>query len=363
MPAAVVFTVVLLCGCGGAASVAGAPSTATQVPAPAITTAPALNGAVVISLSSTASGATIYYTLDGSAPSTSSSQYFAPFLLTSNLTVKAVATTSGGTASAVTSQSFTPSISSGTLVWSDEFDYASSVNGEPDPKVWIVDFGNTSSDHELETYCPWNSNTLPCNSASRNAYIGTDGFLHIVARQPSPGVYTSGRLKSLGLFSFQYGRIEARMKLPESQGMWPAFWLVGNSIVTIGWPACGELDVMEHIDGSNPSNEGFDWVQGSIHGSEVGAGTQYHAAGFSAADWHTYGMIWTKGQVQYYIDDPANVYATYKAGSVGGAWPFDSGPEFLLLNMAVGGDWPGPPDSSTQFPAETQVDYVRLYTN
>jgi beta-glucanase (GH16 family) len=153
------------------------------------------------------------------------------------------------------------------------------------------------------------------------------------------------------------------MKLPESQGMWPAFWLLGSNIATINWPACGELDVMEHINGSNPQNEGYDWVQGSVHGTGLDGGTQYHPAGFSAADWHTYGMIWTKGQIQYYVDDPAKIYATFTPSTQAGTWPFDAGPQFILLNLAVGGTWPKSPDATTVFPSDMQVDYVRLYTN
>jgi len=184
-----------------------------------------------------------------------------------------------------------------------------------------------------------------------------------VAQQPTAGVYTSARLKSQGLFSFWYGRLEAKMMLPESQGMWPAFWLLGDNIATINWPDCGEADVMEHIDGSDPSNEGYDWVQGSIHGDNMGAGIQYHPAGFSAAAWHTYGMIWTPGQIQYYVDSPANVYATYTPSTQTGTWPFDQGPQFIILNLAVGGDWPGSPDATTVFPSQMVVDYVRIYSN
>lgn len=199
-----------------------------------------------------------------------------------------------------------------------------------------------------------------------------------MAEQPTPGTatYTSGRLKSEGLFSFQYGRIEAKMMLPESQGMWPAFWLLGNNITSINWPACGELDVMEHIDGNNtpfggpPSGgpaPGYDWTQASIHGSGLNGGQPYTTTGFSAAAWHTYGMIWSKGQIQYYIDDPAGPgqpYETFTPSSPGGGtWPFDTGPQFLLLNLAVGGSWPGNPDSTSVFPSTMLVDYVRIYAN
>jgi beta-glucanase (GH16 family) len=342
-------------------------STSGQTVRPVLTTAPAQNGAVIVTMTSTTPGAVISYTLDGSTPNDSSQStqiYQAPFLVASNLTVTAVATAAGFTPSPIVSVPFTPNIPSGTLVWSDEFSNSGSTNAQPNSQIWTYDVGtNCCGNHELETYCAWGSTTGPCNPASPNAYVGTDGYLHIVAQQPTAGVYTAARLKTRGQFSFQYGRIEARMMLPESPGMWPAFWLLGNNIATIKWPACGELDVMEHIDGSNPRNEGFDWVQGSIHGTKLNGGTQYHPAGFSAAAWHTYGMIWTKGQIEYYIDSPSNVYATFTPATQAGTWPFDQGAQFVILNLAVGGDWPGSPDATTVFPSTMLVDYVRIYSN
>jgi beta-glucanase (GH16 family) len=357
-----------VCGCGGGASVSTTGTgTTTLSPTPTISTAPAQNGAVIVTISSTASGATLYYTLDGSMPDQYSTQtlpYEGPFLVASNLTVQAIAIAPGLAPSGTSSQVFKPGIPSGTLVWSDEFNNSTSANSQPNPQTWTYDTGtNCCGNNELETYCAWGSSAAPCDPAHPNTYTDTSGILHIVARNPSANVYTSARLKSQGLFSFQYGRIEAYMKLPESQGMWPAFWLLGNSIATVNWPACGELDVMEHINGSNPQNEGYDWTQGSIHGTNLNGGIQYHPAGFSAAAWHTYGMIWSKGEIQYYVDSPSNIYATFTPATQTGVWPFDTGPEFILLNLAVGGDWPGSPDQTTVFPSEIQVDYVRLYTN
>ena len=370
MLAAVFLSGVFLCGCGSGTTVTqcfGCGGLPPLSATPSITTVAAQNGAVIVSLTSNASGATILYTVEGSLPDQYSSKtltYEAPFLVASNLTVKAVAIAPGDAASDATSQSFTPNISSGTLVWSDEFSNSGVTNTQPNPATWTYDTGNSGfGNSELENYCSWGSTASPCNPANPNAYVGTDGALHILAEQPSAGIYTSARLKSQGLFSFQYGRIEARMMLPESQGMWPAFWLLGNSIATVNWPACGELDVMEHINGSNPANEGYDWVQGSVHGTNLNGGIQYHPAGFSATAWHTYGMIWTSGQIQYYVDSPTNVYATFTPTTQTGTWPFDSGPEFILLNLAVGGSWPGSPNATTVFPSQMMVDYVRIYTN
>ena len=365
MPAAAFLSCVLLCGNGGcSASDGGTTPTQTQAAAPNLSTIAAQNGAVIVSLASTTSGATIYYSVDGSVPSTSSPHYLAPFLVASNLTVKAIATAPGESASSITSQSLAPNIASGTLVWSDEFTNSTGANVQPNPLIWGYDTGNSGfGNQELENYCAWGSSATPCNTANPNAYVGTDGSLHIVARQPSTGVYTSARMKTQGLFSFQYGRIEARMKLPEGQGMWPAFWLLGNNITTVNWPACGELDVMEHINGSNPENAGYDWVAGSIHGAGLDGTTHYHPGAFSAADWHIYGMIWTRWQIQFCVDSPANIYATFTPSTQAGTWPFDAGPQFVILNLAVGGNWPGSPNATTVFPAEVQVDYVRVYAN
>jgi beta-glucanase (GH16 family) len=374
----------LLCGCGGGVGStscifggcggdSGGGGTTTTAAAPTITTATSngtQNGAVIATLASTTSGTTIYFTLDGTTPTTSSQQYEAPILVASNITINAMAAASGYTNSSVTTQAFMPNIPSGTLVWSDEFTNSGTTDAQPNPATWTYDIGtDCCGNSELETYCAWASTTGPCNPSNPNAYVGTDDYLHIVAEQPTAGVatYTSARLKSQGLFTFQYGRIEASMMLPESQGMWPAFWLLGSNITTNPWPACGEADVMEHIDGNNPAingiGPGYDWTQSSIHGTGLNGGKPYTTTGFSAAAWHTYGMIWTKGQIQYYVDSPSNIYETFTPSSQTGTWPFDQGPQFVILNLAVGGTWPGSPNSTTLFPSTMLVDYVRIYAN
>jgi len=378
--AAALFAGVLsACGAGGTA--AAGTATPAQPAAPAISTAAALNGALIVSLSSSSSGTTINYTVDGSTPTASSQIYEAPFLVSTSLTVKAIAQGTGR-ASNVASQSFSLGIPSGTLVWSDEFANASGSNAQPNPQVWTYDTGDSGfGNSELETYCAWGSNAAPCSAASPSAYVGTDGYLHIVAQQPSLGVYTSARLKTEGLFSFQYGRIEFRAQAPEAQGYWPAAWLMGSNITTVEWPACGEMDVLERVDAAGPPPAGTqgnpvagtsDWNQGSIHGTGFtggNLGTTYDfIGGATAASWHTYGMIWNKGSVSYYVDNPSQPYVTYTqaslAGLSGAAWPFDAGQSnFIILNLAIGGSWPGAPNASTPFPSQMLVDYVRIYTN
>ena len=357
----------LSCGAGGGSKGATLPIVAQAQP-PAISAAAALNGAQVVTLSSTMPGAAIYYTLDGTTPTTASTVYEAPFLITSTLTVKAVATASGFDISQPASQSFTINVASGTLVWSDEFTNSGSANLQPNPATWTYDTGNSGwGNHELEDYCAWGSNASPCSAATPNAYVGTDSALHIVAQQPTSGTYTSARMKSQGLFSFQYGRVEARIQVPEQQGLWPAFWMLGNNVATMNWPACGEMDITERVDAPTTP----DYNKGSVHGTGftgTNIGTNYNfPSGVTASSWHTYGMIWKPGSVAYYVDDPSNPYATFTPASIaslpGSAWPFDSGPSFLILNLAVGGDWPGAPTASTAFPAQIVVDFIRIYAN
>lgn len=353
------------CGGGGGTNTISSEQT---VAAPVVTTAAAQNGAEIVTLTTNTSGATIYYTLDGSTPTSMSTVYEGPILLASSATLNAIATASGQSTSSVTSKTFSLSIPSGTLVWSDEFDNSSGSNAQPASTVWTYDTGAGGwGNNELETYCAWNASASPCSTANPNVYVGTDGYLHIVAQQPSPGGYTSARLKTQGLFSFQYGRLEVRAQVPEEQGLWPAVWLLGNSITTVNWPACGEQDVLERVGPAITP----DWNEGSIHGTGftgTNLGTVYDfSSGETAAGWHTYGMIWSKGSVSYYIDDPSTPYVIYTKANISGLndadWPFDSNANFILINLAVGGSWPGSPDSSTTFPAQMLVDYVRIYTN
>jgi beta-glucanase (GH16 family) len=167
-------------------------------------------------------------------------------------------------------------------------------------------------------------------------------------------------MKTLGKFSHTYGRFESRLKMPAGQGMWPAFWMMGVDIDRVGWPACGEIDIMENI-GKEPSVN-----HGSIHGpgytGDVGIEAHYTLPGGKKFfdDFHIYAMEWEPDVIRFYVDDV--LYATEAKASLraGQRWVFDH-PFFLLLNVAVGGDWPGRPDASTKFPQTMLVDYVRVY--
>ena len=350
-PAVILLSTAMMCGCGGGSAGNSVRGGGGNPPAaPTISATAAQNGAVIVSLASATSGAVIFYTLDGSTPTPSSQQYQAPFLVASNLTINAIAIAGSSsllTVSTVTSQTFTLNIPSGTLVWSDEFTNSTGAIAQPNPEVWTYDTGNSGfGNGELENYCAWGSSTSPCSTANPSEYVGTDGYLHIEAQQPSAGVYTSARLKTQGLFSFQYGRFEVRAQVPEAQGFWPAAWLMGNNIANVNWPACGEQDVLERVNAAATP----DWNLGSIHGTGftggTGLGTFYDfPSGQTAAQWHSYGMIWSKGSVAYYVDDPTQPYVTYTNASLSGlsgaVWPFDAGQSnFILFNLAIGGDYP-----------------------
>lgn len=193
-----------------------------------------------------------------------------------------------------------------------------------------------------------------------NSHLDGAGNLVIEARQPSPGKYTSARLKTRGKFAAEYGKIEARIQLPAGQGIWPAFWMLGDDIGAVGWPRCGEIDIMENI-GPEPSinhatvhGPGYSNSHGISQSFTLPAGQRF------ADDFHVFSIEWSPKEVQFFVD--AQPYHTVTPASLppGAVWVFNHR-FFLLLNVAVGGAWPGSPDASTVFPQKMLVDYVRVY--
>jgi beta-glucanase (GH16 family) len=233
-----------------------------------------------------------------------------------------------------------------TAAWADEFDGA--ANAAPDASKWTYDLGGGGwGNQELETY----------TSASDNVHL--DGQGHLVIRVLSAGgTYSSARLKTQGRFTAQYGHLEARIKLPVGRGIWPAFWMLGASITTAGWPACGEIDIMENI-GSQPSvNHGSAHGPGYSGGNAITATYGLPGGARFTDDFHTFAIDWTPGRIAFLVDGAT--YHTVDRARIpaGTPWVFDA-PFFLLLNVAVGGTFPGPPDATTSFPQEMIVDYVR----
>jgi beta-glucanase (GH16 family) len=190
------------------------------------------------------------------------------------------------------------------------------------------------------------------------------------AEKTPDGVWTSARITTKGLKNVEYGRIEARMKLPVGTGLWPSFWMLGADFPAVGWPASGSFDFIENVALKSGSNGlGPNIIRSTLHGPNYyGANGLWHdfrlpnGARVDDDSFHTYGAIWSPGMIQFYVDDPANVYFVANASIVpeGGQWVFDH-PFFLVMNLAVGGDWPGDPDATTPNPADIVVDYVRVY--
>ncbi len=241
------------------------------------------------------------------------------------------------------------------LVWADEFNAEDGT--QADLSKWVMETGgNGWGNDELEYYTarPENSFQQGGNlviKAVQEEFTGPDG----VTRD-----YTSARLKTQGKFTQKYGRFEARIKIPRGQGIWPAFWMLGDDITKKGWPKCGEIDIMENI-GKEPST-----VHGTIHGPGYsGAGglsAPYPLADDQrfADDFHVYAVEWEKKAIRFYVDD--HLYATRTPSELpkGTKWVYNH-PFFIVLNVAVGGGWPGNPDTTSVFPQTMLVDYVRVY--
>ena len=242
-----------------------------------------------------------------------------------------------------------------TLVWSDEFNGPD--GSMPDPSKWsIVKDGSGFGNHELEYYTDRTANVHVEKgnlviTARKESYTGADG----ATRE-----YTSARLQTAGHFQQEYGRYEARIKIPKGQGIWPAFWMLGSDIGKVGWPRCGEIDIMENV-GFEPTK-----VHGSLHGPQysgdnplTGGYTLPDHAAFSDA-FHVFAVEWEPQVIRFYVDNI--LYETQTIDSIPSHkhWAFDH-PFFVLLNVAVGGQWPGNPDASTSFPTSMLVDYVRVY--
>ncbi|HCV28729.1 MAG TPA: glycoside hydrolase family 16 protein [Candidatus Latescibacteria bacterium] len=236
------------------------------------------------------------------------------------------------------------------LVWSDEFEGA--AGSGLDPAKWRFDVGGDG----------WGNQQLEYNSDRReNVALDGAGHLAITAREEAfeGNAYTSGRINTRGLFEQAFGRFEARIRLPEGKGIWPAFWLLGNNLDSVGWPACGEIDIME-FRGQHPAV-----VVGTVHGpgyaGGAGVGTEASIGGGLAGRFRLFAIEWDEAGIRWFVDDYKYHELTPQSIPTGTRWVFDH-PFFILLNVAVGGGFVGsPPDQSTIFPLTMLVDYVRVY--
>jgi beta-glucanase (GH16 family) len=232
-----------------------------------------------------------------------------------------------------------------TLTMQDEFDH----DGQPNSSIWTYDIGGNG----------WGNNELQYYTDRSNNVTVQNGYLLITAEKENyeGASYTSSRILTKGLFEQKYGRFEARIKLPWGQGIWPAFWLLGSDIDDVQWPNCGEIDIMENR-GQEPT-----LISGTVHGPGYSGGesiTKSYSLTNDRFDtgFHVFGIEWAPDYINYYVDDV--LYNQITPADVTGEWVFNK-PFFIILNLAVGGNYVGSPNTDTVFPQTMLVDYVRVY--
>jgi len=249
------------------------------------------------------------------------------------------------------------------LTWSDEFNGPD--NSAVDSTKWVYDTGGSGwGNNELEYYTSGTANAV-VQGGNLVITATTTGASALTCSYPSNGPcgYTSARIRTQGKFTQQYGRFEARIQIPEGQGLWPAFWMLGADISNsaTNWPKCGEIDIMENI-GKEPSIN-----HGSLHLPAAGTANDDQLTGMYTLSggaklgdaFHTYAVEWSASAIKFYVDD--DLYETQTPATASGRdWEFDQ-PFFIILNVAVGGNFPGAPTSSTTFPQMMKVDWVRVY--
>jgi len=236
------------------------------------------------------------------------------------------------------------------LLWSEEFN-GTALNTE----IWTYETGATGwGNNELQYY----------TDRTDNAYV-EGGFLHIVAKNElfERAPYTSARLITKGKYSFTYGTVEARIALPASKGIWPAFWMLGENIDQVNWPTCGEIDIIEAVNDEHVIYGTHHWAHNGEH-AEYGNSTKEYYGNSKKLDiteFHNYKMVWDTNTITMYVDDfkYQEIDISDKSGDMG---TFHK-PFFFILNVAVGGTWPGFEIDDTQFPTEMLVDYIRVYKN
>ena len=233
------------------------------------------------------------------------------------------------------------------LVWQDEFNTA----GAPNTAIWNYNTGTGSNG--------WGNNELQYYTNRVENSVVQNGMLKITAIKESylGSSYTSARILTKGKYEKKYGRLEARIKMPYGKGLWPAFWLLGANSDTAVWPSCGEIDVVEYL-GSNPTT-----VFGTLHGPGYSGGAAISKSFTLPSnrfdnDFHVFGIEWGENYVNFYVDDV--LYNQITPAKVTGEWVFNK-PFYIILNMAVGGNYPGSPNAETVFPQSMLVDYVRVY--
>jgi|GEM_PF-246231 len=245
-------------------------------------------------------------------------------------------------------------------VWADEFDDASL-----DTATWGYDVGGgCGPSGSFDTSCSWGNQESQYYTDGDNARI-ENGSLVLEAREEEApnGInpYTSARVLSSGKKTAQYGRVDVRATLPQGQGIWPALWMLGDNIGEVGWPNCGEIDIMELV-GNDP-----DTVHGTVHGpgysggDAIGGSYSLDSATFAEGP-HTFSIVWDPDQIKWFVDGTQyHTVTRSEVESAGNEWVFDDSEFFFIFNVAVGGEWPGYPDDTTTFPQQMRVHHIRQY--
>ncbi|MDX1640148.1 MAG: family 16 glycosylhydrolase [Balneolaceae bacterium] len=232
-----------------------------------------------------------------------------------------------------------------TLKWSDEFD-AEELN----TAYWTYEIGDGCD----QGICGWGNEELETYTNDEANSRLEDGNLIITARKEN-GEYTSARIKTEDKVEMQFGRIDVRAKLPKGQGIWPAIWMLGANISQVGWPACGEIDIMELV-GHQPEA-----VHGTVHfdnnGYQSSTGSHVLTNGDFSDQFHVFTIIWERDRISWYVDNEK--FKTFTKSGID-FYPFNA-PFYFIMNVAVGGRWPGNPDQTTVFPQEMVVDYIRVF--
>jgi beta-glucanase (GH16 family) len=251
-----------------------------------------------------------------------------------------------------TTATATPSPSPWTLVWDSEFN--GPAGAPPDSSKWSPITGGEG----------WGNEQLDYDTNNQNVYQDGQGNLVIEARKGNPNgyscwygpcTYTSGQISTQGHFSFTYGLIEARIKIPAGQGLWSAFWLLGANYPKVNWPECGEIDVMENI-GNEPNI-----IYGTVHGPGYSSGNYKLPSGIFADGFHTFALQWDPNHLYFIVDGITYHTVTRSSFPKPSDWVYDHSFN-IILNLPVGGSWPGNPNASTHFPQQMLVSYVKVYT-
>ncbi len=233
------------------------------------------------------------------------------------------------------------------LIWGDEFEGTSLNNSK-----WSYELGDG-----CPNLCGWGNNELEFYKRENGIVKEGVVILEVKKEKFQNSDYTSARIKTQNKFSFKYGRIDIRAVLPRGQGMWPAFWMLGNNISSVGWPACGEVDIMEMVGGKGRENT----VHGNARWDQSGltdkSGSYVLESGTFADEYHVYSLVWNEESISWYVDD-----VRYHTVSILDPDMSEFHQEyFIILNLAIGGDWPGNPDATTVFPQRMAVDYIRVF--